>query len=315
MEGLSTVLLLLALAAGLSALLLPALPQIKGRIGEWLVHFRLSRSLPASHYTIIRDIKLRRSGASNVVRVGHVVVSAYGLFVIETCHWSGWLFGAERDAEWTRMHFRARRREPNPLRQLQTRVAALQEALGLDAALFHPLVVLTGGAQFRTALPPNITPLGGMIPFIQVRSRETLGYEAVPQVAQRLEALRVTPGPQTRAAQIAELRRSQRTRFGARQATTALAFMLAMVSVAGLLIQNLAEVPGRYPAAQPVAASPFSDDAPPPRIELPHSAGMAPEKASPRRSNGELPDLQDTRSMAGRDPAQTEVLPAESGRN
>ncbi len=313
MEGLSTVLLLLALAAGLSALLLPALPHIKGRIGERLVHFRLSRSLPASHYTILRDVKLRRSEGTGVVRIGHVVVSAYGLFVVETRHWSGWLFGAERDAEWTRIRFRSRRRVPNPLRQLQTRLAALQDALGLDAALFHPLVVLTGGAQFRSPLPPNVTPLGGMIPFIQVRSRETLGYEAVPQVAQRLEALRVTPGPQTRAAQIAELRRAQRTRFGARQATTALACMLAMVSVAGLLIQNLAEVPGRFPAPRAEAASPFVDDAPPPRIELPRSAAAAPVKHGPARPNGELPELQDTPMTAGRNPVEGEVLPLESG--
>ena len=268
------VLLWLALVSCFAVLVVPALPRFKGRIGEWLVHQRLKHALPASHYTVFRDLPLRSAtgGGDHAVRIDHVVVSPYGIFVIETRHYSGWIFGAEREPEWTRVHFRSRRRFPNPLRQNHAHIRALQDLLGLDETMFHSLVVFSGSAEIRTPMPPNVTRLGGMLPYIQVRTAELLGFEGAARAAGVLTAKRLAPGVQSTAAHIASLRNRQGARFGARQALLGLVLMVSLVAVAGTLIEHLAEVPHRYPGQNPgqypgpyaeqYAVQPFGHDEP-----------------------------------------------------
>jgi hypothetical protein len=247
------VLLWLALVGCFAVLVVPALPRLKGRIGEWLVHQRLKHALPASHYTLFRDLALRHATDAGVdtAQIDHVVVSPYGVFVIETRHYSGWIFGAEREPEWTRVHFRSRRKFPNPLRENHAHIRALQELLGLDDGVFHSLVVFSGSAEIRTPMPPNVTRLGGMLPYIQVRTAELLGFEEAARAAGVLTAKRLAPGVQSTAAHIASLRNRQGARFGARQALLGLVLMVSLVAVAGTLIEHLSEVPHRYPGENP----------------------------------------------------------------
>lgn len=268
------VLLWLALAACFAVLVLPALPRLKGRIGEWLVHQRLQHALPASHYTVFRDVTLRHATDAGVdtVQIDHVVVSPYGVFVIETRHYSGWIFGAEREPEWIRIHFRSRRKFRNPLRQNHAHIRALRDLLGLDEAKFHSLVVFSGSAEIRTPMPPNVTRLGGMLPYIRVRTAELLGFEEAARAAGVLAAKRLAPGVQSAAAHIASLRNQQGARFGARQALLGLVLMVSLVAVAGTLIEHLSEVPHRYPGqdagqysgqyAEQYAVQPFGYDEP-----------------------------------------------------
>jgi hypothetical protein len=242
------VLLWLALVACIAVLVLPGLPRLKGRIGEWQVHRRLKQALPASHYTVFHDLTLRRAtdADAQTVQIDHVVVSPYGIFVIETRHYAGWIFGAEREPEWTRVHYRSRRKFPNPLRQNHAHVLALQELLGLDEGVFHSLVVFSGSAEIRTPMPPNVTRLGGMLPYIQVRTADLLGFEGAARAAAMIDAQRLGPGVPSSAAHIETLRRQQGPRFGARQALLGLVLMLSLVAVAGTLVNQLSEMPGQY---------------------------------------------------------------------
>lgn len=243
------VLLWLALVACLAVLVVPALPRLKGQIGARRVHRRLQQALPASHYTVLRDVTVRRATATGVdtSQIDHVVVSPYGIFVIANKHYSGWIFGAQREPQWTRVYFRFRRQFQNPLRQNDEQIRALQELLGLDAAAFHSLVVFSGSAEIRTPVPPNVTRLGGMLPYIQVRTGELLGFEEAARVAGVLAVKRLAPGVQSTAEHIASLRQTQGNRFGARQALLGLVLMVSLVAVAGTLVHNLSEVPGQFP--------------------------------------------------------------------
>lgn len=240
----------LALGACFAVLVLPALPKLQARLAKLRVHERLKRALPASHYTVFRDVALRYDTASGpqTVQVDHVVVSPYGIFVIETIPCSGWIFGRERDSVWTRIHYRIRRNFQNPLIQSRARTRALQELLALDALAFHSLVVFAGSAELRTPMPPEVTRLGGMLPYIQVRTGELLGFEEAARAAAVIRAKQLPPGVQSAAAQITRLRRTEGQRFGARQAVLALVLMVSLSAVAGTLVHNLAEVPGQFSA-------------------------------------------------------------------
>ncbi len=276
MDGLLRVFLLLALVTAVWLLLRSALPHIRGRIGEWRVHIALKRALPASHYSVFHDVTLRSGRTENgpATQIDHVVVSPYGVFVIETKHYSGWIFGAERDPQWTRVRFRSKQKFQNPLLQNQCHVRALQELFGLDESHFHPLVVFTGSAEFKTPMPARVTQLGGLVPFIQVRTHERLGFDEAQRVAGVLQSSRLPPGIQTTAAHLAALRESHGSRLSAKQAMLGLGLMAALLIAAVSLVHRLAETPGQYPSHTVVAApGPFVANAPPPRIALPERAG------------------------------------------
>lgn len=272
MDGLLELVLLLAIAAAAWLLLKPALPALLARIGNWRVHLALRRALPPSHYRLFRDLALRPEapGEAATPTADHVVVSPYGIFVIVTVHLSGRISGNPGAVQWTCARWRAERPFRNPLLRNQERVRALRQRLRLDPSCFHPLVVFTGRAELAPKLPANVTPIGGLLPFVQVRTHAALGFEEAERIAGLLEAGRLPRAVQTAAAQLAGLRRTHGTRFGARQAMLGLSLMAALLIAAGSLVQRLAEMPGQYPAREAATpASPFVDHSPPPRIDLP----------------------------------------------
>ena len=291
MDGLLTVFLLLATATAAWLLLWPALPSIRERVAAWRVYSELKHALPASHYSVFRDVVPRgeQTGGESATRIDFVVTSPYGVFVIDTCNLSGSIFGAEGDTDWTCVRFRAKRKFQNPLRESHVHERALQTLYGLESGCFHSLVVFTGSAEFKTPMPARVTHLGGLIPFILVRSRESLGFERAERLAMLLESTRAPTGAETTAAHLAVLRETHGSRFGARQAVLGLGLIAALLILAGSLVHRFAEMPGRYPSpAATERASPFVANAPPPHIELPavaegttSRAGVAAPEARP----------------------------------
>jgi hypothetical protein len=75
-------------------------PEIKGAIGERYVNNALSKLGP--QYKVLHDLYVpnRKGGTA---QVDHVVTSPYGIFVIETKHYNGWIFGDENPKKWTQV--------------------------------------------------------------------------------------------------------------------------------------------------------------------------------------------------------------------
>lgn len=207
MDGFLKIFLLLAAVAALFTILKFLLPSINRIAGKFIVRYTLKSSLPASYYTLLNDITLETSrGAS---RIDHIVVSPYGLFVIENRHYSGWISGSEDEARWTRTFYRWKTRFQNPLRQNQAHITALQELLGLDRSKFHSLVVFSGSACFRTAMPVNVTERGGLLPFIQVRTDKLIEFEEADRVAGILRSSDLKTGRKSTAVRIPSLKARQ----------------------------------------------------------------------------------------------------------
>ena len=73
-------------------------PKQKGKRGEKLVAGRLRDGL-SEEYLILNDIYLPLPDGTTT-QIDHVVVSQYGVFVVETKTYSGWIFGDEKSREW-----------------------------------------------------------------------------------------------------------------------------------------------------------------------------------------------------------------------
>ena len=128
-------------------------PQLHGYIGELAVRYRLSKLDPAK-YAVINNIIVDNDGESS--EIDHVVVSSFGIFVIETKGYSGKVYGNERSAYWKQYKKKYKYEKKNPVRQNYGHVMALKEALpDCPREAFIPIVVFTGDAELKISTPTS----------------------------------------------------------------------------------------------------------------------------------------------------------------
>jgi restriction system protein len=87
---------------------------IKGRLGEKITAFGLWLKLDPRVYRRIHNVIL--PGRNNTAQIDHVIVSIYGLFVMETKNMDGWIFGSAQQETWTQQFFKKKFKFQNPLR-------------------------------------------------------------------------------------------------------------------------------------------------------------------------------------------------------
>lgn len=196
--------LLLAVAlALLSGVLRSA--RFKGWLGERLVRRWLAQGLDPQHYHALHDLTLRLPDGSTT-QIDHVVVSVHGVFVLETKHLQGWIFGTQQQPQWTQTIFRHRVRFQNPLHQNWRHLKALETLLGVPLAHLHSVVVLTGTAQFKTAMPAQVVQGAAVVSYVRSFSDRLLAPEEVRRILQQLGAQRLAPIRTTHRAHVAHLR-------------------------------------------------------------------------------------------------------------
>jgi len=71
------------------------LPRLKGRLGEASINFSAKRLLDQNIYRLIPDIMFPTPDGTT--QIDHVIISRYGIFVIETKTYKGWIYGSENE--------------------------------------------------------------------------------------------------------------------------------------------------------------------------------------------------------------------------
>ena len=139
--------------------------RVCGAFGETLLAAVLRRKLDASLYHVLNDIYLPLDDGSTT-QIDHVVISPFGVFVIETKTYKGWIFGNPRDAQWTQVLHRRKSRFQNPLRQNYLHVQRLVGLMGLRTDVVHSVVAFSGEATFKTQLPPEVMHFADVADYI-----------------------------------------------------------------------------------------------------------------------------------------------------
>src|SRR3954469_2486835 len=106
----------------------------KGWFGEKAATFGLWVHLDDSVYHRIHDLIV--PAPDGTTQLDHVIVSRFGIFVVETKNYQGWIFGEERDATWCQSVFGKKNRFQNPLHQNYRHIKCLSRHLNLDERLF-----------------------------------------------------------------------------------------------------------------------------------------------------------------------------------
>lgn len=159
-------------------------PETLGRKGERKVERKLGR-LNSSKYDRFYDLVL--PSRFGLTQIDHVVVSRYGVFVIETKNYSGWIFGNETSKVWTQVLYGEKHTLENPLRQNYRHTNAIESYLSLHSNTVFSIVVFVGNGKFRTSMPSNVMYANRLVRYIRSRSDPILSQEQAEWIVDRLQ--------------------------------------------------------------------------------------------------------------------------------
>lgn len=131
---------------------------LRGWLGEKKTTFYLWLSLNAKTYRRFHNVIL--PAKNGTTQIDHLLVSPYGLFIVETKNIKGWIFGSESQPKWTQVLYGKKYSFQNPIRQTFRQKKVLSEFLGIDESTVHTVVYFVGDCKFKTPLPANVLNAG-----------------------------------------------------------------------------------------------------------------------------------------------------------
>lgn len=125
----------------------------KGKFSEKLA-YRKMLELP-DEYHIFNDLFFESNGYST--QIDHVVVSPYGVFVIETKGYKGWILGGENSEYWTQVLYDYKYRFYNPIMQNEGHVRKIKYLLQSSVNIpIIPIVVFNNEAELKINVQNHI---------------------------------------------------------------------------------------------------------------------------------------------------------------
>lgn len=121
-------------------------PYVKGKMGEATSSFVLHR-LPKNEYVVLNNIMLRTNYGTT--QIDHVVVSRYGIFVIETKNYTGLITGSRDADQWTQYFNKMKYSFKNPIHQNYGHIVALSNLLELPNKDFYNIVAFDNDAKLK----------------------------------------------------------------------------------------------------------------------------------------------------------------------
>ena len=177
----------------------------KGHIGEALV--RLFAHLQLDKHTYPRLHNVTLNTLDGTTQIDHIFLSRYGIFVLETKNMSGWIFGSEKQAQWTQKIYKRTYKFQNPLRQNYKHLKAIEALLSVSPEHLHSVITFVGGSTFKTNLPANVTQGIGFISYIKSFQQPVLTEAEVTTMLHALQTGRRAPTLSTHREHVQNLKR------------------------------------------------------------------------------------------------------------
>jgi hypothetical protein len=129
---------------------------------------------------------------SGTTQIDHVVISNYGIFVIETKNYQGWILGNEFDDYWTQVIFKRKEKLHNPIKQNYGHIQALKEAINEYAdANYISIVAFTTKADLKVKVNTDVVYTVNLLNAIHKYSNEMISDSVKEQIYEKLISLNI----------------------------------------------------------------------------------------------------------------------------
>ena len=163
-------------------------PFIKGKVGEFAVALHVKLYLKDVQYILLNDCTLPDE-QSGTTQIDHILLSPYGIFIIETKNYKGWIFGSERQKLWTQKIFRKSYKFQNPLHQNYKHQKVLEQVLAdiITPEYLHSIVVFMPDCEFKTDMPVNVFRGAAWVDYVKNFKAEVIPAMKLKRIQLRIE--------------------------------------------------------------------------------------------------------------------------------
>lgn len=182
-KTITIILIVLVLIVILDTIIKHIKPWVIGRRGEIMVSILL-KFLPNNQYKVINDVLINTIWGSS--QLDHIVISKYGIFVLETKNYKGSIYGGDYSEKWTQFLQKRKYELINPIKQNATHIKTLQKLLNVDVP-YYSIIVFNNKAKVKsnaqTALLVNQKSL---LKEIKKYKTEYLSEEDIEKLAEQI---------------------------------------------------------------------------------------------------------------------------------
>lgn len=145
-------------------------PKFRGFMGEFWVKLEL-RKLPKDKYILLNDIMLKDENGTH--QIDHLVLSEFGIFVIEMKNYYGLIKGKEFDNKWCQYLGKNKSYFINPIHQNYGHIKSLSNLLKLDDKYFISVICFSNQAKIGVKSSTLVTQVDYLIDEI-LKFRESI---------------------------------------------------------------------------------------------------------------------------------------------
>ncbi|HCT74745.1 MULTISPECIES: NERD domain-containing protein [Psychrobacter] len=163
----------------------------KGFLGETVINVAMWLKLEKDVYHRLNNVTLPLANDGST-QIDHVIVSVYGIFVIETKNYKGWIYGSEKQKQWTKVFQNGSKfKFQNPLHQNYLHIKTLADLLGLELSYFHSMIAFIGECELKTRdeLPEHVLT-SGMVSYVKKKQDEILTEDEVKSIVEQINSKR-----------------------------------------------------------------------------------------------------------------------------
>lgn len=174
--------------------------------GEALLSQAIKSNFAPPDYHLMNHVTLALK--SGTTQVDHILISRFGIFVIETKDYKGWIFANAKQPIWTQVIFKQKFKFQNPIFQNFKHVKAIQALLDfLPPDVVRSAVVFTGEAEFKTDVPTGVYDLPKFIEHLRNNTSQVMSLNRLQFCVGRIETTRLAVSGETDLEHIQSLER------------------------------------------------------------------------------------------------------------
>lgn len=162
-------------------------PYFKGKMGELMVAVHVDKAL-GDEYILLNNCTIPDQ-EQGTTQLDHILISPYGVFIIETKNYTGWIFGSARQKQWTQKIYKKSYKFQNPLHQNYKHMKVLEMILSdiLEPKYLHSVIVFTPRSEFKTEMPENVFRGKAWINYVKSFNEEVISSMKQKRIHYRIE--------------------------------------------------------------------------------------------------------------------------------
>lgn len=172
------------------------LNNFKSWLGELEIRFIYWIALDKKIYHKFHNITLPTSDGGST-QIDYIIISVYGIFVVEIKTMNGWIYGQEKEPTWTQVFFKKKYIFQNPILQNYKHTKTISELIKIPEEKLISIIAFNGKCKFKKKMPHYVL-FKYYASYIKNKTKRILTEKEVSTIIECIKAYRLPSNRKTK---------------------------------------------------------------------------------------------------------------------